>query len=95
VPILPITYATSRRRLLATWDRFHLPWPFSRGIYLWGEPIEIAGSLNTQGSEEARRLVESRMVEMVREADRRVGRQMPPRLMAADAAAPARSVAGE
>lgn len=95
VPILPITYATSRRRLLATWDRFHLPWPFSRGIYLWGEPIEIAGSLDTQGSEEARRLVESRMVEMVREADRRVGRQIPAPLMAANAAGSARPVAGE
>jgi hypothetical protein len=36
VPIIPITYATSRRRILGTWDRFHLPFPWSRGVYLWG-----------------------------------------------------------
>ncbi len=95
VPIVPITYATSRRRLLATWDRFHLPWPFGRGIYLWGEPIEVAGAVDAQGFEQARRLVETRMVEMVREADRRVGRQMPALLTATDAAGPQRPVVGE
>lgn len=95
VPIVPITYATSRRRLLATWDRFHLPWPFGRGIYLWGEPIEVAGAVDAQGFEQARRLIETRMVEMVREADRRVGRQMPALLTATDAAGPQRPVAGE
>jgi lysophospholipid acyltransferase (LPLAT)-like uncharacterized protein len=91
VPIVPITYATSRRRLLATWDRFHLPWPFGRGVYLWGEPIEISGALDGEGLEQARLLVETRMVDMVREADRRIGRKMP-QLVAADAA---RQTAGE
>ena len=89
VPIVPITYATSRRRVLATWDRFHLPWPFGRGVYLWGEPIEIAGASMTRGSNRPVACVETRMVEMVREADRRVGRGMPPPLIAADAARPA------
>jgi lysophospholipid acyltransferase (LPLAT)-like uncharacterized protein len=72
VPIVPLTYATSRRRVLATWDRFHLALPFGRGVYIWGEPIEIE-ALDESGLEGARRLVEMRMVEMVSEADRRVG----------------------
>jgi len=76
VPIVPLTYATSRRRLLATWDRFHLALPFGRGVYLWGEPIEIAGELDDAELERARRLLETRMVEMVRDADRRVGHEM-------------------
>src|ERR1700739_4204747 len=41
VPIIPITYATSRRSVLPTWDCFHFPWPFGRGVYLWGEPIQV------------------------------------------------------
>jgi len=73
VPIVPLTYATSRRRILATWDRFHLALPFGRGVYLWGEPIEIAADLDEAGLEHARRLVETRMVDMVEEAERRVG----------------------
>ena len=56
VPIVPITYATSRRRVLATWDRFHLALPFGRGVYLWGEPIDRAADLDEAGLENARRL---------------------------------------
>ena len=77
VPIVPITYATSRRRIARTWDRFHIALPFGRGVFLWGEPIEIAADLDEAGVEEARRLIEERMLEMVREADRRVGHQAP------------------
>jgi len=95
VPILPITYATSRRRVLATWDRFHLALPFGRGVYLWGEPIEIAADLDEAGLEQARRLVEERMIEMVQEADRRVGHAELPSPIAADAGGQARPIAGE
>src|SRR5262245_57458431 len=94
VPIVPVTYATSRRRFLATWDRFHLALPFGRGVYLWGEPIEIAAQLDEAGLENARRLVESRMVAIVHEADRRVGHQGSASLIGADAGGPARPMAG-
>ncbi|HEV2335787.1 MAG TPA: lysophospholipid acyltransferase family protein [Stellaceae bacterium] len=72
-PIVPIVFATSRRRVLPTWDRFHLALPFGRGAFLWGEPIEIAREQDADGIEAARCLVETRMNEMAREADRRVG----------------------
>lgn len=75
-PIVPIVFATSRRRVLPTWDRFHLAWPFGHGAFLWGEPIEIARELDPAGLEDARLLVETRMNEMACEADRRVG-QLP------------------
>jgi lysophospholipid acyltransferase (LPLAT)-like uncharacterized protein len=95
VPIVPLTYATSRRRVLATWDRFHLALPFGRGVYLWGEPIEIAPDLDEPELEKARRLVEARMVEMVREADRRVGHKETPSMIAAGTGGPARPIAGD
>lgn len=94
VPILPITYATSRRRILATWDRFHLPWPFGRGVYLWGEPIGISEEIDDLGLERARLLAESRMVEMVCEAERRVGHRVPAPTLT-DGAGPARHIAGD
>src|SRR5258708_7074140 len=73
VPIVPIVFATSRRRVLPSWDRFHLALPFGRGVFLWGAPIEIAADLDPAGLEAARLLVEDRMNELAREADRRVG----------------------
>jgi lysophospholipid acyltransferase (LPLAT)-like uncharacterized protein len=78
VPIVPITYATSRRCVVATWDRFHIALPFGRGVFLWGEPIEIAAELDAHALEQARVLIERRMVEMVHEADRRVGHRALP-----------------
>ena len=73
VPVVPVAFATSRRRVLATWDRFHLALPFGRGVFLWGEPIEIAPDLDEDGIERARLLVESRMNRLAEDADRRVG----------------------
>jgi len=78
VPIVPIVFATSRRRVLPSWDRFHLALPFGHGVFLWGEPIEIARELDPAGLEAARLLVESRMNEMAQEADRRVGHEDSP-----------------
>lgn len=76
-PIVPITFATSRRWIAATWDKFYVPLPFGRGIFLWGEPTEIAADLDEAELENARRLIEARMVEMVQEADRRMGHPTP------------------
>jgi lysophospholipid acyltransferase (LPLAT)-like uncharacterized protein len=95
VPILPLTYATSRRRVLRTWDCFHLALPFGRGVYLWGDPIEIAEDLDEIELERVRHLVETRMVEMVCDADNRVGHRLSPPLVAAGSGLPARPMAGE
>src|SRR5207248_5948672 len=74
VPIVPVTCATSGRCVLSTWDRFHLALPFGRGVFIWGEPIEIEPELDEASLEHARLLVENRMNEMAEQADRRVGR---------------------
>jgi lysophospholipid acyltransferase (LPLAT)-like uncharacterized protein len=72
-PVVPVTYATNRRRILRTWDRFHLPFPFARGLFLWGEPIAVPAELDEAGIEEYRRRIEDRMIAQTAEADRRLG----------------------
>ena len=74
VPIVPVVFATSRCRVLRSWDRFHLAKPFGRGAFIWGKPIEVEPELDEAGLERTRLLVERRMNEMARDADRRVGR---------------------
>ncbi len=39
--VLPITSSASRPRFLASWDRYLLPRPFSRGFVAYGEPFPI------------------------------------------------------
>jgi lysophospholipid acyltransferase (LPLAT)-like uncharacterized protein len=72
-PIVPVTFAASRRRHMRSWDRMQAALPFSRGVFIWGEPIEIASDLDEAGVERARALVEQRMRDMVAAAEARVG----------------------
>jgi lysophospholipid acyltransferase (LPLAT)-like uncharacterized protein len=78
VPIVPIVFATSRRRILRTWDRMHLALPFGRGVFLWGEAIEIEPDLDETGVERARLVVEQRMLDMLAVAESRVGHDTAP-----------------
>ncbi len=56
LPILPIGFQAARRKELNSWDRFCLPYPGSRIVALYGEPIFV--SPETTGPElEAKRLV--------------------------------------
>src|SRR5579883_456050 len=55
VPILPCSYAIRRRRVLASWDRFLLALPFSRGVFLWGAPVTVARDADERALEAARR----------------------------------------
>jgi lysophospholipid acyltransferase (LPLAT)-like uncharacterized protein len=73
VPILPLSYATRRRRLISSWDRFHLAFPFTTGIFLWGAPIEIPADADETALERYRLLVEERLNALGAEADRRMG----------------------
>ncbi len=74
VPILPVAFATSRRVVLGSWDRFILALPFSRGVFVWGEPIEVPRHDDAEDAREAARLlVEERLNAVTAEADRLVG----------------------
>jgi lysophospholipid acyltransferase (LPLAT)-like uncharacterized protein len=73
VPIVPVTYATSRRVILGSWDRFHLPLPFSRGLFLIGEPIPPPAARDEAALEAWRRDLEQTLNALTAEADRRMG----------------------
>jgi 1-acyl-sn-glycerol-3-phosphate acyltransferase len=72
-PIIPLAYATRRRRVMRTWDRFHLAFPFTEGLHLWGEPIEVPADADEAALERYRQLVEDRLNALGNEADRRMG----------------------
>ncbi len=40
--ILPITSSASRPHFFSSWDRYLLPWPFSKAVVAYGEPFPIA-----------------------------------------------------
>lgn len=74
--VLPVSYATRWRRILGSWDRFHLPLPFSRGIMIYGPPIEIGEAGDPAALEAARLKVEQGLNSITADADRRMGHEI-------------------
>ena len=72
-PVVPITWSTSRRKLLSTWDRMIIALPFGRGVLAWGEPIEVPHDLDSDGVEKYRQRIEAAITALSNEADAAVG----------------------
>jgi hypothetical protein len=74
-PILPLTFSASKKKIFKTWDRFFLPYPFSKGIFIWGEPIYVDRNADRDALEEKRLFVERRLNEITEEADRHFNKE--------------------
>jgi len=66
VPILPLTFGSSKKKVFASWDAFNLPYPFSRGVFMWGEPIYVG---KEDDMEEKRKELELKLREMTEFVD--------------------------
>jgi lysophospholipid acyltransferase (LPLAT)-like uncharacterized protein len=47
-PVLPMAFVCSRGHRFSSWDRFLLPYPFSRGVYSFGEAVVYAPGESTE-----------------------------------------------
>jgi lysophospholipid acyltransferase (LPLAT)-like uncharacterized protein len=88
-PVLPVSGAVGRRRILGSWDSFCLALPFSRGVIQWGEPIQVPRQASDAEMERLRLLLEDRLNGLTAEADRHFGHTA-----IAPAAAPGPAAAG-
>ena len=68
VAIIPLTYAISRYKQLNTWDKTRIPLPFSRGIFIYGTPINIP-NCNEAELEIHRLELEKKLTELQYSAD--------------------------
>jgi lysophospholipid acyltransferase (LPLAT)-like uncharacterized protein len=73
VPILPATVATSRRRVLGSWDRFLIALPFSRGVYIWGEPVHVPRDASDKELADIRLMIENKLIDIGLQADELCG----------------------
>jgi len=42
LPIVPVCYAASRCWRVNSWDHFYIPKPFSRGVFVFGDPVSVS-----------------------------------------------------
>lgn len=71
VPVLPLTFGSSKKKVFASWDQFNLPYPFSRGVFMWGEPIYVG---KEDDMEEKRKELELKLREMTEFVDEYVNK---------------------
>ncbi len=69
VPVVPITYAVKRRKILGSWDRFVVPLPFNRILLHAAAPV----SVTDLSIETARETIEAAMIAQMAAADAHFG----------------------
>jgi len=70
VPLIPVSFSTSRGKNLRSWDRFLVAKPFGRGVFVWGEPIYVG----RDNVDQARKDLEDSLNRLTMEADQHAGR---------------------
>lgn len=70
IPIVPAALIAPRKKRIASWDRFEIPFPFSRVLYLYGDPVSVPRDLSPEEFESARAALERTMVALVEEGER-------------------------
>jgi lysophospholipid acyltransferase (LPLAT)-like uncharacterized protein len=64
--VIPFAYSCSRAKRLSSWDRFMLPYPFSRAVFVWGEPLTCHEG---ESVEVLRHRIETALREITEQAD--------------------------
>ncbi len=68
-PILPLSYSITKRKILKSWDRFIFPLPFSKGVFIAGEPIYVPLTATEEEFQEALQKVENTLNHISDHAD--------------------------
>jgi len=67
-PVVPIAYAARPARVLRSWDKFVIPWPFAKVCVAIGEPYYPPANTDDASMEQMQREMERRMKATFREA---------------------------
>jgi len=73
VPVIPCGFSAKSRKLLGSWDRFTVAFPFSKGVFIWGEPIHVPSDATPEQLEQARAAIENGLTSVTQSADRVMG----------------------
>ncbi len=72
-PIVPVAFSAWPARRLRTWDRAVVPRLFSRGLFLYGEPLRVAREASEATREALRQELQARLDDLTDAADRETG----------------------
>lgn len=68
-PIIPVVYSVKKNKMLNSWDRFMVPLPFTKGVYVIGEALEVPEDAEKNELERYAMILENRMKDIKATAD--------------------------
>jgi hypothetical protein len=68
-PILPFSYSAKRMKVFASWDRFILPYPFTKCLGIYGNPFFVPKDAGKDDLMRYRNLLEKELGRLTLEAD--------------------------
>ncbi len=69
VPIFPVAFNASKGKRFSSWDGFLLPRPFSKGVFIWGNPVSVSRDADKEEIEKKRVELEVEMRRITELAD--------------------------
>ena len=70
--IIPLVWATKKFKLINSWDNFVIPYPFSKGVYSFGKPINVRKKINKKELEFIRQNLENEIKRLTKLVKNRV-----------------------
>lgn len=68
-PIIPIVFSAKKKKVFNSWDHFLFPYPFTKAVVIYGEPLYINRDVSEYKLEDYRKILETRMEEIRDNAD--------------------------
>ncbi len=63
-PIIPVAFSSTAKKVFSSWDRFIIPYPFSKGVFFYGAPFWVPRRLTKEEREIKRAELEKTMRRM-------------------------------
>ncbi len=76
-PIVPVTYSAKKMKVFSSWDRFILPYPFTRCRVIYGEPLAIPADIDKKKEEIWRQRLEHELCRITDSADQFFNHKIP------------------
>ena len=72
-PIIPGAYSIKRRQVLGSWDKFILAFPFSKGVFVWGDPLFVPKNADEETLKKAKNDLTKSLCDVSNKADQLCG----------------------
>lgn len=69
LPIIPLAFGAKRKHVFQSWDRFQFPMPWTRSVFVWGNPLWVMPSAGDEERIKKCKELEGTLNQLCDEAD--------------------------